>query len=584
MMELQDFHFLRPLWFLALIPAALMLFALLRRMGRHSQLEQVCDANLLAHLWLEKPGSFNHGVLYLLGAGWLLAVIALAGPVWERQPQPVYRAQVARVIVLDLSETMNVSDLTPTRLDRARFKLADILKRSGEGRTALVVFSGEAHIVTPLTSDTATIETMLPALATNIVPSIGDHAATGLKLAEDLLERAGAREGDVLLMTDGIADTAAALQAVSSLVSQGHRVSVMGVATEAGAPILGENGGFKGMAKIDVGAMQTLARSGKGAFSMLQPDDSDLDTLLLEPGNPNGLMDSMGEEGVVDRWKEMGIWLLPLLLLLASSAFRRGWLAVFLLVAVIPPPSYAMGWDDLWWRADQQGLRALNEKQPELAAEKFESSAWRGAARYQAGQYEEAVTELEGLTDEISRYNRANALARAGKLEESAAAFREILQQNPAHEDAAHNLKIVEEELEKNEQPPKDDEQQNQDNQQQPQQPDAGEGQQPPPMPEQQDEQREIPPEEQQASNSPEQDKSEQTEMQQPEPELGDPEPQQDDGDKEGEGKQPEEESALPSDPAMEQWLRQVPDDPSGLLRRKFMLEHLRRKQELQGS
>ncbi|MCB1776756.1 MAG: VWA domain-containing protein [Candidatus Competibacteraceae bacterium] len=164
MSVLTEFHWLRPAWLWALLPLALMVWQLLRQSSGASAWEKQCDPHLLARLLVRRTPHHRLPLL-LLTVSWVLTVIALAGPVWQKLPQPVFQTQAARVMVLDLSPSMNASDLRPSRIDRARFKMLDLLARFREGQTGLVVFAEEPFVVAPLTDDTKTIAALLPALA-----------------------------------------------------------------------------------------------------------------------------------------------------------------------------------------------------------------------------------------------------------------------------------------------------------------------------------------------------------------------------------------------------------------------------------
>ena len=146
MNALSEFHWLRPEWLWALLPLAVIVRRLLRQVRRASAWETQCDPHLLEKLLIQRA-RHQRWPLVLLAVAWVLAVIALAGPVWQKLPEPVYRTQAARVIVLDLSPSMNASDIRPSRIARARFKVLDLLKRYREGQTALVVFAGEPFVV-----------------------------------------------------------------------------------------------------------------------------------------------------------------------------------------------------------------------------------------------------------------------------------------------------------------------------------------------------------------------------------------------------------------------------------------------------
>ncbi len=611
MTSFGEFHFLRPLWFLSLIPAILLILMWWRQRNNAGGWSKVFDAHLLSQLWLEPPGSVRRTGLLLLMPGWLLAVIALAGPVWERQSLPVYQAQIARVIVLDLSASMDAADVAPTRLARARFKVTDILARSSEGRTALVVFAGEPHVVTPLTDDTATIAAMLPALATDIVPAEGDNAAPALDLAATLLQRAGVRRGEVLLISDGMTDQAGALSAARKLRDQGHRVSVLGIGTPAGAPVPAEEGGFSGIARLDEDPLRELSRMGGGSYSQFTSDGIDLDR-IMPPPQPHDLNARLEKNAGVERWVEHSVWLLPLLLPLAAAGFRRGWLGMVLAVLIIPPPADAFEWTELWLRKDQQAARALQSGQAAYAAERFQNPSWKGTALYEAGDYDEAAEAFAQTPGPEGDYNRGNALARAGKLQEAAKAYKETLEQNSDHEDAKVNLKLIEDLLRRQpsqqtdagrendaeDQPGKEQQQGGEESQ-----PDTAAGNEPD-MEEQAQTQHDkgetFENRQDQPSTSKQQTENESSvnNEQETTPEqdqdsrdavLRDVQPQKDPIEKpQAASKADDAQSAkrlAPDSPfseselALEQWLQQIPDDPGGLLRRKFMLEHLRRQQ-----
>jgi len=454
---MNEFHFLRPAWLLALLPALVLLALLWRRHGRASGWQAVVSPALLPYLLLDSARSVRRLPLLLLGLGWLLAVTALAGPAWERQPQPVYRAPLDRVMVLDMSPSMAATDLRPDRLTRARFAISNVLSQTPEGRTALVVFGAEPHVVVPLTDDVATIEALLPALAPDILPAPGDRAGPALRMAGELLQRVGSKGGEVLLLSDGIGDTADSLDAVQDLRAHGARVSVLGVGTASGAPVPAADGGFEAgtdggvrLARIDAAGLAALADAGGGRY--LQLGEGPV-SLLLERSVDRAPAHARADRHGLERWVEQGPWLLLPLLLIAASGFRRGWLAVLVVLCIPPPPAQAFEWQDAWLRPDQQASRLLEQGEATAAAERFADPDWRATARYRAGDYAGAAAGFAGA-DADSHYNRGNALARAGHLQEALAAYDQALQQQPAHADARFNRDLVEQLLQAQQPPP----------------------------------------------------------------------------------------------------------------------------------
>jgi len=445
---MSEFHFLRPAWFLALVPLLVLLVLLWRQRTRATQWQGIVAPGLLPHLLLDSASPACRLPLVLLGSGWLLAVTALAGPVWQQLPQAVYRAPSDRVIVLDMSPSMAAADLKPDRLTRARFAIRSLLSALPEGRTALVVFSGEPHVVAPLTDDVATVEALLPALSVDIMPAPGDHAAPALRKAGELLQRVGSTRGEVLLLSDGVDDPADSLAAIHALRSRGVQTSVLGVGTAQGAPVPGDGGGFAAgqtggvaLARLDTQGLTALARAGGGRYQRL--GEGRLQDLVATGAGHDLAHARAADPAGVARWVEEGPWLLLPLLLLAAGGFRRGWLAAVTLVVLVPPPAQAFSWQDLWLRPDQQASRLLEQGDAAAAAGRFQHPDWQGTAQYRAGDYAAAAKSFT-TQDSDGAYNRANALARAGRLQEAMAAYAAALKLDAGNEDARFNRKLVE--------------------------------------------------------------------------------------------------------------------------------------------
>ncbi len=446
-----EWHFLRPGWFLALVPLALLLWRLARRSGQAVAVwrEQV-DEHLLPHL-LVGADPRRRWPLLLLAIGWLLAVTALAGPVWQQWPEPAYRSSTQRVILLDLSESMLQPDLAPSRLVRARLEVLDLLRVGADGQTALIAFGAEPFLVAPLTSDGETIVAQVPSLEPNLLPISGPKR-TDLALAEaaDLLQRAGARSGEVILVTDGIAQPASAFAEAADLARAGHRLSLLWVTAGNGRsaaspgrePAVPEHAPSR--TSTDLDSLRRLVTLGGGRLVVLTADEADTRALL---GTSRAARTPADDDAnrVLDQWREEGPWLLLLLLPLAALAFRRGWLAPSLAVLCLLPSAevWASGWADLWLRTDQQGARKLAEGHARDAAAAFSDPHWRAAARYQAGDYAGALDALAGLDGTDVDYNRGNALARAGQLAEAIEAYDRVLAVDPAHADARHNRDLL---------------------------------------------------------------------------------------------------------------------------------------------
>ena len=181
--EIEQFHFLRPYWLLAIIPALILIVLMWKRKAAFGPWQSVISPHLVPHLLSGNVQQQSKFPLVLLLICWLLASIAMAGPTWRTLPQAVQKKIDAQVIVLDLSLSMYAKDIAPSRLVRARMKLTDILKRADEGLTALVVYAGTPHVVTPLTDDTNTILSMVNSLSPDIMPIKGSDPIEAVKHA-----------------------------------------------------------------------------------------------------------------------------------------------------------------------------------------------------------------------------------------------------------------------------------------------------------------------------------------------------------------------------------------------------------------
>ena len=587
-MNLAEFHFIRPYWLVAFIPYLVILMLVLRNKLSQGHWAEVCDDALLPYLLQEKPAKQNR---WFFTAGLIaafLTIVSLAGPTWQRLPTPVFRNDSALVIALDLSRSMEANDIKPSRLIRARYKIADILKQRKDGQTALLVYAGAAFTVTPLTNDTETIASQLEALTTDIVPSQGSNTAEAINKAADLFKQSGLQNGRIILVTDAV-DLPKTLPAVEAL--NGYKLSILGVGTVDGAPIALTEGGFlkdrQGnivVAKLNESDLKTLAKAGNGIYQSITPDDADTRVLLSKLDQPAAQTSMENQNMVLDQWSDSGPWLLLPIIPLAAVMFRKG-LLCFLIVFLLPLPKngHAREWKDLWQTKDQQAQQAYQNKQYEQAAKLFDNAEWKAAAQYKAGQYDKSLESLKNSRTANSDYNLGNALAQSGQLEAAIKAYEKALSENPADEDAKYNKELVEQQLKKQKQqqnqqkkpdqtPPESDSDQKKDSQQN--QSESSEDQK---NTEQQEKNKPSEAEQSSAQQEQQSDAKDQKPAKENNPEQV-KQPEQND-EKKALPKEAEQSAAeeQPSDEvkqANEQWLKRIPDDPAGLLKRKFRYQY----------
>ena len=616
---LHDFHFLRPWMWLLLIPALALWYARNQQTGMGAW-QKLVAPELLAYLqagtsrMASKTGVWGLGILLTLMIG------ALAAPAWQKLPQPIYSEDSALVVVLDLSASMNAQDIKPDRLTRAKQKLTDLLHQRKEGQTALVVFAGSAFVVTPLTDDNATILSQLQGLTTDIMPVQGGDIDAGLAKASTLFKQASVQHGQILVMTDSDMYSQAMLEQVTQA---GFSVHVIGVGTPDGAPIPQAGGGFISdaagrivIAKLDEQKLQRLALLGQGAYHRLSIDDSDISMLTQASIQERFAASKQQSDASFDVWQEEGHWLLLLAIPLFVLLFRRGALLVLCFVLWQPTSSQAGVWQDLWQTPNQQAEQLMLKKDYAKAYQTFENPAWKAAAAYRNKDYQAAMDAFKHIKQPNADdwYNQGNALAHAGKLDEAIAAYQQALNINSNHTDAQANKTLLEKlkAQQKQQQKNKDgdkgkDKEKKKDESKQGQQ---GKKQQDQSSKQGQSNQKQGG---QSGDTQSSQNKLEQNQSKQNKPQQGQqnkqgqdkskqdmqaqeqqkPEGQQDkqqskaaqakqkQDNQQGKDKQTpvissDEQPKSEAQQAFEQTLRRVPDDPSGLLRRKFLYQYQR--------
>lgn len=445
---MDNIHFIRPLWLLALPLVLLIVFLLQRYQGRVSDWRKAMDSQLLDAMTASMPRR-RRWWLDLLIAGLVFAIIALSGPSLGNSERQVFRKTNARLILFDISKSMDARDVAPTRLIRARTVAGHILDASANYRTGIISYAGGAWVLAPLTRDGRTLKEMLRVLETSIAPAQGSRPDLALRRAAELLTRADAKNAEIILFSDGFR-AEHARRVASDLRQRGHRISILATGTADGAPIPLRTGGEmrdfndeRVIARTDMTKLKTLAEAGGGTVLKIGDATSGLigwlDGMRIEQDDE----DTADLDDTIITYRDDGPWLLLPLLFLAALAFRRGWLMVLPLALFLSPPPVRADWTDLWFRDDQQTAAAIDRGDFETAIDKAPDRQWLATALYRSGQYAMAATVFaeDGTPDAF--YNSANALAMSGNFEAALGAYDEALALNPEHEDALFNREIV---------------------------------------------------------------------------------------------------------------------------------------------
>jgi Ca-activated chloride channel homolog len=449
----QALHFLRPhwLWLMLAVPAIYLSLAI--RDNARARWKRYIEPELLDHLIVARRHRWRFRPIHMISLLILLGSLAVAGPAWRHEQPPFTEDKAPLVVALDLSETMNAIDLNPTRLERVKLKLRDLLKQRNGGRTALFVYANTVHMVLPSTTDDSLFDLYLDSLSTNLMPSQGKDTTKALYEIEDFLKDETV-PGTILFVTDGIEPGAlAAFRQFTTQQDQQTEIVVLGVGTSAGGPVrtsgngfLNDRSGRRIFSKLDVNALRSLGKIGIDATT-LTLDDDDIHWIQRRVQHH---LQSVQQRNSKMRWIDEGYWLTFPIAALAVLWFRRGWTIRWtssaLAVAFILPTSTGFptfSWLDLWMTHDQQGRHFFQKGDYSRAAEKFEDPLWRGLAFARAGDYDAALNAFALSDTAESWYDQGNALAHLLKLPEALAAYQQALTRRSPWPEAQENLELV---------------------------------------------------------------------------------------------------------------------------------------------
>lgn len=415
-----NFHFLRP-WILLLLVAPLALYGgYFKGVTAQSSWQKVIDKRLLDYL-LVKGSALKRKVFIWVGLiGLFAAVIAAAGPSGQKTEVPLMAVQNPVMIILNLSTDMSDKDIKPSRLERAKYKIKDVLALLKGGQVGLEVYSSEPFVIAPLTEDVRILDNLLPAVNTDIMPANGDRLDRAIELAVERIKEAGFDKGNLIVFAADVGQGFnQALESAKKAKAAGFEVNIIGVSAETNEKL----------------AM--VAAAGGGEYWKIQDDDASIASWAgrLNQGN-NGIKESQNSKVI---WLDAGWMLLEVPMLCCLMFFRRGLLGLVLAGLLASPAAQA----GFLTNADEDGYKAFNNGNYEAAAQVFKEPNWKAAAYYRAGDYDKALAEYQKDTSVEGLYNQGNALAKGGKIKEAIEKYEEVLKQQPAHEDAAFNLEYL---------------------------------------------------------------------------------------------------------------------------------------------
>ncbi|OOV92855.1 VWA domain-containing protein [Pseudomonas sp. MF4836] len=450
--NLGDFHFLRPLWLLLMVPGALLPLLWRRSHDLQRRLRGTIAPHLLPHL-LITPSDHQHlRPVHLASALLVLGALASAGPTWEQDRPDFLENRAPLIIAVDLSPSMDASDLQPTRLEAAKHKLHDLVLRRAGARTALIAYAGSAHLVLPATDDPALLDSFIQALGTDLIARPGKNVAAVIEQAKRLLA-AEHSPGSLLLVSDG-ADTAQLPELGQQLQGSLLQVLILAVGSAQGGIIRGPDGqprtdaaGRPQLASFDPAALKALASALDAPLGSLTLNDDDLDWVQL---HAQAHFQAASDEQRALHWKDAGYWLCWPLLLLALFSVRRGWSLNWSAVLVLglglgwqPAPAQANALVDAFFTPDQQGRWAFERQHYPAAAALFVDPYWKGIAAYNAADFDLALASFARLDTPQAYFYLGNIYVRRFSFDAAISAYQQALKLQPQFPEATANLALA---------------------------------------------------------------------------------------------------------------------------------------------
>ena len=419
----ENFHFLRPWWLLALLFLAVFGKIFFTHLKNTSAWEAVCDKKLLDFLIIKGSSQQRLLVQYSALIGIVFGIIALSGPTWRKNSIPVFSPSNPVMILLNLSSDMDNTDITPTRLARAKFGIDDLIKKL-TAQVGLIVYANEPYLITPLTEDTHIITNLLPAVERNIMPENGDRLNRAVDLAVERLKQGDYPYGNIVVFTPDVGqEFNAALSAVEKSSDLGYRVSIVGVSSS------------------DNEKLKMLASKGNGIYISIS---ANIDR-LAESINSHISSELQKTENQQETWEDSGYWFLLIPLLCCLYFFRRG-ILIIMLFLVLSSNAFA----GFFTNSDQDGAKAFANGDYATAAHSFNNTDWRAAALYRNGDYQEALKLYQQKDDVENMYNQGNSLAKSGQIDEAIKQYEKVLEINSEHEDAKFNLEYLKQQKNQN--------------------------------------------------------------------------------------------------------------------------------------
>ncbi len=443
---ITNFHFIRPYFLLLLIPLLFIKVINYMSANKISIWNKVVDNNLLPHLFIKRRNNSSKLLIII----WVLLVLSLSGPVWQKNQQGLYNSTIPTVIILDASLSMNAVDIAPSRMARSIIKIYDILNQNKGGLFSLMIYSEEPYVIVPLSDDNAIIENYLPLITTDIMPSQGSRLDRAIELATHELNKSNVNAAHIVILTDsaGHSDIDKVLTQAKNAENSGYIISIIGAGTNDGGMINLENGN-KIKTKLNQEELIEIVKTSKGKYHQITNDDKDIKYIFSEIEDRIKRLNPLVKSDIDSlMWQDSGIYFLIPVLILFPLLFRKNFLFSIGII-LFPVSANAFDYREWFLSPEQYGVLLIEEGDFNKA-EKYliNNKEQRSIALLNANRIEDVKVILANEKNFNTLYNIGTVLAQKGEYNIALSLLERAVSINPKSMDALNNYLVVKKILE----------------------------------------------------------------------------------------------------------------------------------------
>jgi Ca-activated chloride channel family protein len=459
---LQNFHFLYPIYLI--LAAFLIVFYAFYFKNKNlfinksfKELTKFASVENLKILLKQKITNKNKIINLFIILFLILVILAIAAPRWNYQEITAYKYSKNLVIILDASNSMSATDISPSRFIRAKQEIYDILQKFPSYRIGIIAFAKIPHIISPLTLDHQYINQNIQAITPNDFTLQGSNLNDAFNLALSYFNNIKNGKKYILLISDGDFTSNLQPQIINKLKKQQFNLAIYAVGTKKGAPVFKDGNileyqGKKVVSKLNIANLENLAKNLSSPIINLNYNDSDLKEFSNFITNKDDITQSNTN---IKQWQErFYIFLIPAMLIFIYL-FAKNILLIFIILFIYAPNHAKAG---LFMNKEQRAEKLFEEKKYDQAEKLYQTPYNKGVSAYRNKNYDLAIKNFEQIINKNTKtkFNLANSHLQKKLYQEAINIYEDILTTNPQDKKTQHNLAIAKKLLEKKQQQKQD--------------------------------------------------------------------------------------------------------------------------------